>query len=90
VASGLQRQLGPERLRYEVTKPRPGGGGSLLLTPVELIDRIAALVPPRIHRHRYFDVLAPNAPLRTAVTALAPRLAPHRAGTPPTSRRPVR
>ena len=28
--------------------------------------------PPRLHRHRYFGVLAPNAPLRTAVTALAP------------------
>ena len=27
--------------------------------------------PPRIHRHRYFGVLAPNAPLRPAVTALA-------------------
>ena len=67
------RELGPERLRYELTKPGPGGAGSLLLTPVELIDRIAALVPPpRIHRHRYFGVLAPNSPLRTAVTALAP------------------
>jgi hypothetical protein len=66
------RELGPERLRYEVTKPGPGGSGSLLLTPVELIDRIAALVPPpRIHRHRYFGVLAPNSPLRAAVTALA-------------------
>ncbi len=29
------------------------------------------LPPPRIHRHRYFGVLAPNSPLRTAVTALA-------------------
>ena len=27
--------------------------------------------PPRVHRHRYFGVLAPNSPLRTAVTALA-------------------
>jgi hypothetical protein len=34
--------------------------------------RIAALVPPpRTHRHRYFGVLAPNSPLRAAVTALA-------------------
>jgi len=66
------RELGPERLRYELTKPGPGGAGSLLLTPVALIDRIAALVPPpRLHRHRYFGVLAPNSPLRTAVTALA-------------------
>jgi len=28
--------------------------------------------PPRIHRQRYFGVLAPNSPLRAAVTALAP------------------
>jgi hypothetical protein len=44
----------------------------LHLTPLELIDRIAALVPPpRTHRHRYFGVLAPNLPHRAAVTALA-------------------
>ena len=44
----------------------------LHLTALELIDRIAALVPPpRTHRHRYFGVLAPNSPLRCAVTALA-------------------
>jgi hypothetical protein len=44
----------------------------LTLTPLELIERIAALVPlPRTHRHRYYGVLAPNSPLRSAVTALA-------------------
>ena len=44
----------------------------LHLTPLELLDRIAALVPPpRTHRHRYCGVLAPNSPLRAAVTALA-------------------
>ncbi len=44
----------------------------LTLTPLELIERIAALVPPpRTHRHLYFGVLAPNSPLRAAVTALA-------------------
>ena len=42
-------------------------------TPLELLDRLAALVPPpRVHRHRYFGALAPNSPLRAAVTALAP------------------
>jgi len=41
-------------------------------SPLELIDRLAALIPPpRLHRHRYHGVLAPNAPLRAAVTALA-------------------
>lgn len=44
----------------------------LHLTPLELIARIAALVPPpRTHRHRYFGVLAPNSPFRAAVTAMA-------------------
>ena len=44
----------------------------LTLTPLELIDHIAALVPPpRTHRHRYFGVLAPNSPLRASVTAMA-------------------
>jgi hypothetical protein len=44
----------------------------LHLTPLELIDRIAALVPPpRTHRHRYFGVLAPNSPLRAAAVAMA-------------------
>ncbi len=43
----------------------------LHLTSLELIARIATLVPPpRAHRHRYFGVLAPNSPLRAAVMAL--------------------
>ena len=66
------RELAPERLLYESTKPGAGGNGALRLTPLQLIDRLAALVPPpRVHRHRYFGVLAPHSPLRTAVTALA-------------------
>ena len=37
--------------------------GELVLTPLELINRIAQLVPPpRTHRHRYYGVLAPNSP----------------------------
>jgi len=44
----------------------------LHLTPLELIERIAALVPPpRTHRHRYFGVLAPNSPHRAAAVAFA-------------------
>lgn len=54
----------------------------LVLTPLELIDRIAALIPPpRTHRHRYFGVLAPNSPLRSAVTALAAPVQTGKAGT---------
>ena len=47
--------------------------GELELTPLELIDRIAQLVPPpRTHHHRYYGVLAPNSLCRAAVTAMAP------------------
>jgi hypothetical protein len=55
----------PEHLGYESVKPGPGGSVSVMLTPLELIDRLAALIPPpRRHRHRYYGVLAPHAPLR--------------------------
>jgi hypothetical protein len=59
--------------RSEPTSVKRGAkADELTLTPLELIARIAALVPPpRTHRHRYFGVLAPNSPLRAAVTALA-------------------
>ena len=64
------------RCAKQHSEPRSDKRGAkvdeLHLTPLELIDRIAALVPPpRTHRHRYFGVLAPNSPLRAAVTALA-------------------
>jgi hypothetical protein len=63
----------PEHLLYESAKQGPGGNGLQILTPLQLLDRLAALVPPpRVHRHRYFGVFAPSSPLRTAVTALAP------------------
>ncbi|MCM8614066.1 transposase [Accumulibacter sp.] len=66
------REIDPERLVYESVKPGPGGSVSLMLTPMQLLDRLAALIPPpRKHRHRYYGVLAPNSPLREAVTALA-------------------
>jgi hypothetical protein len=84
------RQIAPEHLVYESVKPGPGGSVSLMLTPHELLDRLAALIPPpRRHRHRYYGVLAPNAPLRAAVTALAgaenetPIVAAAPAPTPP-------
>jgi hypothetical protein len=71
------RQRDAEHLVYHCPKPRPDGPRDLVLTPLELIDKIAVLVPrPRTHRHRYFGVLAPNAPLRAAVTALAPATVP--------------
>ncbi|MEK7737392.1 MAG: transposase [Pseudomonadota bacterium] len=82
------RQIDAEHLVYESIKPGPGGSVSLILTPMELLDRLAALIPPpRRHRHRYYGVLAPNSPQREAVTALAAEVEaaadiPHAAGSP--------
>ena len=65
--------LDAEHLVYHNPKPRSDSPRNLVLAPLELIDKIAALIPPpRAHRHRYYGVLAPNSPLRAAVTAMAP------------------
>jgi len=72
-------QLAHDQLVYRFPKPQPDGTTQLRLTPLELIERLAALIPPpRIHRHRYHGVLAPNSAYRSQVTALA------RAAAPPT------
>src|SRR5438094_4743372 len=61
---------------------------AICLPPLKLLDRFAAVVPPpRVHRHRYFSVLAPNSPRRSALTALAlvatTSPPPHPARNPP-------
>jgi hypothetical protein len=44
-----------EHLVYDIAKPRPDGPRALVLTPLELINRVAGLVPPpRVHRHHSF------------------------------------
>jgi hypothetical protein len=45
-------------LIYRLPKARADGSTQLHLTALELIDRLAALIPPpRIHRYRYHGVL---------------------------------
>ena len=59
-------------VRYSLPKPLPTGQTELSLTPLELLDRLAALVPlPRRHRHHYAGVFAPHTRLRARVTACA-------------------
>lgn len=91
-------QLAHDQLVYRFPRPQPDGRTELRLTPLELIERLAALIPPpRLHRHRYHGVLAPNSAQRTQVTALArpaapPSRAPLPAGDPaqPPERSPAR
>jgi hypothetical protein len=50
------------RLMYHLPKAQPDGRTALMLTPLALVDRLAALIPaPHTHRHRYHGVLAPKA-----------------------------
>ena len=70
------QEIDPAQLAYESVKPGPGGSVRLVLTPLELRDRLAVPIPPpHRHRHPYYGVLAPHVPLRAAVTALAGRRA---------------
>jgi putative transposase len=55
------------RLVYRLSKPAPDGRTELRVSPLKLLERLARLIPPpRMHRHRYHGVLAPNAKLRAA------------------------
>jgi len=68
----LTWEEGGEQLIYELPKPGLDGSSAIRLSALELLDRLALLIPPpRTHRHRYCGVLAPNARLRAAVTAHA-------------------
>ena len=55
---------GKDKLLYHFPKPQPSvKQGDLVLTPLELIGKLAALVPQtRNHRHRYFGVWSPIHP----------------------------
>ena len=70
--AGIAALSSPEaRLVYRLPEPDVHGRHELRLTPLELLDRLAHLVPPpRIHRHRYHGVLAPNARLRSTVVTI--------------------
>jgi len=62
------KEIDAQRLSDHLPKPGRDGRTQLILSPLELIGRIAALVPPpRQHRHRYDGVLAPIAPLRPSI-----------------------
>jgi len=62
----------PDQVLYVLPKPDPAGRTALRLSALEFLDRLATILPPpRIHRHRYHGVFAPNAPLRPLVTQRA-------------------
>ena len=61
-------RLTGDQLVYSLRKPTLDGRTELVLTPLELLERLSMLVPPpRVHKHGYCGILAPNAGLRRAV-----------------------
>src|SRR2546425_1956978 len=56
-------------LVYTCTKPWSDGTTGVTLSPLELLEKLAALVPlPRVHLVRYGGCLAPHSRLRGAIT----------------------
>ncbi len=65
-------RLNETTLVYSLRRPTVDGRNELLLPPEQLLDLLSQLVtPPRLHKHRFCGVLAPNAALRAAVTSSA-------------------
>jgi hypothetical protein len=61
-------------LIYRLPKARADGSTQLHLTALELIDRLAALIPPPcIHPNRYHGVLAPLHPCNDGYRAMLQR-----------------
>jgi hypothetical protein len=72
------------KIRYALKRPLANGARELALDRDQLLERLAALVPPpRANLVRYFGVLAPGAGLRKNVV---PRRPPVPQGRPPPGR----
>jgi Putative transposase len=70
-AVALERleEAGNGDLVYTFTKPWSDGTTGITLSPVELLEKLAALVPlPRVHLVRYGGCLAPHSRPRGAIT----------------------
>ena len=76
-------QLGEDQLVYRFAKPLPDGRTELRLTPLELIERLAALIPPpRLHRHRP----SPTLPRLHTTSRARPRASSGRCCSPASTR----
>ncbi len=68
LAYGRLQRLDAERLSFTLKTPWDDGTCRIVLSPTELIEKLAALVPPpRVHLIRYHGVLAPHAADRAQI-----------------------
>jgi hypothetical protein len=69
VATGRLALSASGHVRYALKTPYRDGTTHIVLEPLDLMARLAALVPPpRMHLTRYHGVFAPRSKLRAAVT----------------------
>ena len=69
------------RLSYRLKRPWPDGRTELTLTPLELLRRLAHLIPPaRSHLVRYHGAFAPASPIRGKICPRVLREPCHAAG----------
>ena len=61
------------RIAYRLKRPWSNGTTHIILEPLELVEKLAALVPPpRFHLVRYHGVLAPAAKWRSQIVPAVP------------------
>ncbi|OGB76198.1 MAG: hypothetical protein A2496_08820 [Burkholderiales bacterium RIFOXYC12_FULL_60_6] len=73
LATGRLARIDDERLSFQLKTPWEDGTTHLILSPLELIEKLAALVPPpRINLVRYHGVLAAHAKDRDKIVPKKP------------------
>lgn len=73
LAHGSLRQLSEDEYAFKLKSPWNDGTTHLILSGMELIEKLAALVPPpRINQVRYHGCLAPNSKIRDKVVPKKP------------------
>jgi hypothetical protein len=76
IANERLKQDGEGNVVLQLKSPWRDGATHLRMSPLEFMQRLAALVPrPRLHLIRFHGVLAPNAGLRAAVVPGPPEKA---------------
>ena len=68
LAAGRLRIIDADQLTFALKTPWSNGTTHLVLSPHELLEKLAALVPPpRLNLIRYHGILAPSAPGRAQI-----------------------
>jgi hypothetical protein len=73
LAQGSLQKLSGDTLSFKLKTPWDDGTTHLILSPIELIEKLAALVPlPRVNLVRYHGCLAPHAKNRDQIVPKKP------------------